>query len=124
MSQSFINVHIFDGKLNGIFKQSKKYSIEEKNGGLTFLIDKLTNIDAITTVQTIISDMTSKQSGNFQPENNLDASDILIELIQWIDNPDILNGLNEQLTDIRNLGICPSGRVTRLLQLWTAFVKK
>jgi hypothetical protein len=29
--------------------------------------------------------------------------------------------LNEQLADARSLGICPSGRVTRLLQIWLAF---
>ena len=44
-----------------------------------------------------------------------------MELIQFIDNPDFLICLNEQLEDTLNLGICPSGRVTRLLQLWSAF---
>ena len=116
-----MNVHIFDGKLKGIFKPSRTYSIDEKKRGFTMLIGLLDNRAAVSTVQTMINGMGG--SGNFQPENNLDASDILMELIQWVDNPDALKGLNEQLADAMNLGICPSGRVTRLLQLWSAFAK-
>jgi hypothetical protein len=121
MSHSFINVHDFDGKLRDIFKPSRQYSVKEKQDGFDHLITCLTNLAAVATVQTMINDLTFAKGANYQPENNIDASDILIELVQWIDNDDVLKGLNEQLADARNLGICNSGRVTRLLQLWLAF---
>ena len=35
-----------------------------------------------------------------------------------------MTNLNEQLVDMRSLGIGPSGRVTRLLQLWSSFKEK
>lgn len=70
----------------------------------------------------MINDMAIDRGSNFQPANNIDASDLLIEIIQWVDNPDVLITLNEQLGDVKNLGICDSGRVTRLLQIWLAFV--
>ena len=98
MSQPFINVHIFDGKLQGIFKPSKTYSTEEKKEGLALLIEKLTIPAAIAMVKIMFND---NKSDNFQSENNLDASNILMELVQLIDNPDVLNGLNpQQLEDI------------------------
>ena len=121
MSNKFINVHNFDGKLKGIFTPSRIYSIEEKHTAFIHLIEKLNNRAAIDTVQTMIKDLSILKGSNYQQENNIDSSDILMELIQFIDNPDTLKGLNEQLADARNLGICPSGRVTRLLQLWSAF---
>lgn len=123
MTHSFINVHEFDGKLRGLFTPSRQYTQYEKKESFEHLITCLTNIEAISTVQTMINDLMIENSANFQPENNIDSSDILMELVQIIDKDDVLNGLTEQLSDAKNLGICNSGRVTRLLQLWIAFVK-
>ena len=122
MSHKFTDVHTFDGKLKDIFKPSRTYQNDEKKKEFTKLINVLDNQEAISTVQTMITDMICKEGNNFQSENNIDSSDVLMELIQISDNPDVLKGLNEQLADARNLGICPSGRVTRLLQLWSAFI--
>lgn len=121
MSNKFMNVHAFDGQLKDIFIPSTKYTVDEKKESFTYLIECLTNPMAITTVRTMVNDLSVIKGGNYQQENNLDSSDILMELIEWIDNSCVLTGLNEQLADATNLGICPSGRVTRLLQLWTAF---
>ena len=122
MSHSFRNVHEFDGKLRNIFKPTRTYNVKEKQDSFEQLITQLTNPAAISTVRTMINDLKFVNGANFQPENNIDSSDILIELIQYIDNDDVIKGLNEQLADARNLGICNSGRVTRLLQLWLAYV--
>jgi hypothetical protein len=122
MSNKFLNVHIFDGKLKGLFTPSRIYSVDDKKDAFYNLIGKLNNQAAIITVQTMINDLSFNNNRNYQHENNIDSSDILMELIQWIDNLDILQGLDEQLADAKNLGICPSGRVTRLFQLWSAFV--
>lgn len=121
MSNKFIDVHSFDGKLKGLFTPLKTYTIEEKKHHFEQLIPLLTNPDAIATVKTMITDLSKESSQNIQLENGIDSSDLLIELIQWKDNNDLLAGLNEQLADAKNLGICPSGRVTRLFQLWNAF---
>jgi hypothetical protein len=122
MSNTFINVHTYDGKLKDLFKPVRSYTIEEKRDNFSHLVQLLTNPAAIATVQIMIKDLDQPNGSNFHPENNVDSSDILMELIQWISNPDVLKALNEQLADTRNLGICNSGRVTRLLQLWLAFV--
>lgn len=122
MSNTFINVHTFDGKLLNLFTPSRIYTVDEKKEAFLNLIKLLTNAAAISATQTIINDMALVRGSNFQPANNIDASDLLIEIIQWVDNPDVLITLNEQLGDVKNLGICDSGRVTRLLQIWLAFV--
>lgn len=119
MSKPFINVHRFDSKLKGVFTQEKKYTVLEKKKAFSTLIPRLTSRVAISMIQTIIRDLDRK--GNIQSENDLDASDILMEIMKWIDYTDVLKDLNEQLSDIRNLGQCPSGRCTRLYQLWLAY---
>jgi hypothetical protein len=108
--------------LRDLFKPSKSYTVDEKKEDFSQLIQLLTNPAAVATVQIMIIDLDRIGGANFHPENNVDSSDILIELVQWVNNPDVLKALDEQLGDIRNLGICNSGRVTRLLQLWLAFV--
>lgn len=124
MSNSFINVHTFDGKLNGIFTPSRKYTIEEKKESLTQLLQDISDPRAKQTVAIMISDMDKPDSQNYQKENNVDASDVLMDILQMGNDADIMTNLNEQLADVRSLGICPSGRVTRLLQLWSAFKEK
>lgn len=116
-----IDVHVFDGKLKGIFTQHKIYTLEEKKVCFSFLMTKLKDPAAIKSLQTITHDLSEIQGSNYQVENEVDASNILVEIIQWIENPDVLLTLSEQLSDITNLGVCPSGRVTRLLQIWIAF---
>ena len=122
MSNNFIDVHTFDGKLQGIFAASGSYKINEKKDAFSHLIKLLTDPAAIMTTQTMINDLAHEHGSNYHPANNLDASDILMEIINWVDNPDVLKMLNEQLGDVKKLGICNSGRVTRLLQVWVAFV--
>lgn len=122
MTNTFINVHTYDGKLKDLFTPYKSYTIEEKKEDFSHLIQLLTNPAAIATVQVMIRDLDQPNGANFHPANNVDSSDILMELVQWVNNSDVLKALDEQLADTRNLGICNSGRVTRLLQLWLAFV--
>ena len=119
MSQPFINVHVFDGKLNGLFTPTTTYTMDEKKETFEQLITLLSNPFAITAVSRMIADLNG--NSNFQPENNIDATDILMELLEWNDNPDLMISLEEQLADATTLGFCPSGRCTRLLQLWVAF---
>ena len=123
MSNTFIDVHVFDGKLQGLFTPSREYTLEEKRTALNQSLSYISNPFARQTVAIMISDLNKHNNNNYQVENNLDSSDILMDILQWKDNPDVMNNLNEQLADIRSLGICTSGRVTRLLQIWLAFKK-
>lgn len=124
MSNAFINVHTFDGRLKGLFTPSRDYTIEEKREVLTHLLRDISNPFACKTVAMMISDLNNPKGQNYQAENNIDSSDVLMDILQWKDNPDVMKNLIEQLADTRSLGICPSGRVTRLLQLWFAFKEK
>lgn len=127
----FRNVHIYDGKLIGIFKPKNTYNTKEKKILFNVLLKMLDNSVAKSTVQIIINDLNHSNKGqNFQPENKINASDVLAEImakiLDYINHnsdkyKDILTSLSEQLTDSKKLGICPSGRVTRLLQIWIAF---
>ena len=117
-----INVHTFDGKLKDIFKPDTLFDIDHKIQKFTSLINFLTDSNAIQSVNNIISDLPKDYGPNYQPENDIDASDILMSLLQHIENKDLIILLNEQLADITTLGTCPSGRVTRLLQLHNAFI--
>ena len=123
MSNNFIDVHTFDGKLQGLFTPSRIYTVDEKKTAFYNLTTLLADLNAIDATKTMIKDLVDdKVSNNFHPANNLDASDILIEILQWVNNPYVLKSLNEQLSDAKNLGLCNSGRVTRLLQIWLAFL--
>ena len=124
MSNNFIDVHIFDGKLQNIFTPKYNYNIEQKkymfNNLISILSKNIPNPEnSISIIQTIINDLPN--TSNIQPENNLDASDILADLISYVDNDSFLILLAEQLSDINNLGSCPSGRCTRLLQLCLSY---
>lgn len=119
MSNRFLNVHIFDGQLKDIFTPSQEYTNDDKKIAFENLLPQLSNPIAIETVHTIINDI--GKPNNFQPENNVDCSDILMEIIKLTKDTDIIVCLDEQLADAKNLGICPSGRVTRLIQLWSAY---
>jgi hypothetical protein len=111
-----MDVHIFDGKLTNIFKPLKKYSDLEKENLFSTLKGKLSR-----NANDMLNIMVSDKQTNFQAQNNLDATDILADIL-CRDYLPILNLLDEQLSDTKLLGQCDSGRVTRLLQIWSAIV--
>ena len=120
-SNIFINVHDFDSKLKNIFKPLHIYSIEEKQKLFRKLSSEINNVHAIKTLEIIINDMYKPGGGdNFHPENNLDASDILADILHR-EYKDLIFIIEEQLADTIQLGICNSGRVTRLLNIWMTF---
>jgi hypothetical protein len=117
------NVHTFDGKLRGLFTPRRKHTIEEKEIMFVNLIKRL-QPDAIDSVNIMIRDMHSPNSGgNYHPASEADATDILADILSEDKYDDILSILNEQLEDIKRLGTCDSGRVTRMYQVWQAHVE-
>ena len=124
-SENFINVHTFDGNLKGIFRPMREHSREEKVVLFNRLIEKLTCDKAISIVKIMINDMYKTNKGdNYQIENAIDCTDILADIVDKVltkEYIEMLSILEEQLTDILSLGVCPSGRTTRLLQIWNTF---
>ena len=112
--EGYINVHVFDSMLKGKF-QRKEYTEKEVNECWDVLKSKISNPYAMNTVDTIMSGI-----GNYQVENDIDANDILIEIVKHKSFNDVIDLLEEQLEDTLKLGLCPSGRVTRLYQVWKA----
>lgn len=114
-----INVHVYDSLLEGQFN-CKQINNDSKLQLFKNLQGKLTNPYAKNNLILIINSMHSK-SGNYQIENNMDATDILSDILLskvYQDNEkDMLPILEEQLADI-SMGTCPSGRTTRLFQVW------
>jgi hypothetical protein len=118
MINEFINVHVFDGKLQGIFKPKCEYVTIDKQILFNNFLTKLSNPKAIHIVKTMIQDMSKPDRGeNYQNENGLDSTDILADILNR-EYTDLLSLIEEQLVDVADLGPCPSGKVTRLLQLW------
>jgi hypothetical protein len=120
-SNNFTNVHEFDSKLINIFKPLKIYSNNEKEKLFQKLSSEIVNINSKKMIEIILNDIYKPKGGdNFHPENNVDASDILADILSR-DYKDILPLIEEQLSDAIQLGICNSGRVTRMLNIWMIF---
>lgn len=115
--KTFINVHTFDGKLRNQFTKKNYFETNEKKNMFIHLKSKLKLPHSSRMVDIIIRDLETG-GGNFQNENNMDCSDILADIINYKELTDILPLLDEQLNDNFNLGTCPGGRTTRLLQIW------
>ena len=124
MSDTFIDVHTFDGKLKNIFKPSREYTINEKRKMLKFLKSKLIDPQSQHMIDIIINDLNVKHCNNFQIENNMDCSDIVADIINYKDFDNILSLLEEQLKDAFLLGRCASGKCTRIYQIWKAIYEK
>ena len=108
------NVHIYDGELRGIFKKTRTYSKEEKITLFDNLMEKLTETPSKYMLNIIKNDIDTAY--NYDTTNQLDASDILAEII--LTRQYDIYILEEQLKDMYTLGQCPSGRTTRLFQIW------
>jgi len=117
MSENFINVHTFDGKLKNLI-DIKKYDNYYKKNVFDKLLTSLSDIYAIQTLNNITNDMYNQNGQNYQLENDLDASDILVNILTHKNfSNDLFEILNEQLSDTSKYGLCNSGRITRLLQI-------
>lgn len=120
-----IDVHTFDCKLKDVFKPDKMYDINTKNTLFLKLKTLLTNQNALDCLQTIINDLNQNNGQNYDNKNNVDCTDILASIFDYINNEnnnDIFILLEEQLSDTKLLGICPQGRTTRLIQLWLCII--
>ncbi len=113
-----INVHAYDSLLKGQFI-CLQINDDSKSQLFKILQEKLTNPNAKSNLNLITNSMNNK-SGNYQIENNMDATDILSDILLskvYQDNERDMLTILEELADI-SMGHCPSGRTTRLFQVW------
>jgi hypothetical protein len=118
----FEDIHNYDGKLNN-YEPIKNWTKSEKKQIFEELIKMIpiANIVAINGVNLILKDMMQFEGNNpnFDNINNMDASDLLADLIQKIkDGNDVLSILIEQLEDMVLTGVCPQGRAIRFYQIF------
>lgn len=120
------NVHVFDGNLlntllpyrSKLLEISKMNSISKKD-----YINKFKELFSVNAKKTI--DIICSLNGNDETSNMLNALDVLY-LALTVDLEDsYLKNLDEQLSDVvgSNGGTCPSGRTTRIIQLYIQFVE-
>lgn len=115
------NVHEYDGKL--LIPELNKFDDNYKITQIKELLPKLTKINAVKMLQKIGQAIIIKSDENIDQENNVDASDILANILSK-NYINIINLLDEQLDDMFLLGQCPQGRTTRLLQILNLMIDK
>ena len=115
-----IDVHTFDGKLLNKFNITKIFSNNEKKKYFLEFKSELKSQEAKSCVAMIINHINTMN--NYDPTNKINAEDILMEIIN-MDYINILDFIDEQLSDCYKLGQCPQGRTTRLFQIWLALSK-
>ena len=120
-----MDVHIFDGRLNDILipyrpklEEIKKMDVNVKKQFINGFIDKFSNT-ARRTIHLIYA------GGNDELTNSLNALDVLYLILTVEADVSYMKNVDEQLSDIVNPGggTCPSGRTTRLMQLYVQFTE-
>ena len=131
-SNNFKNVHIYDGKLTSLYTPqnngSKSMTNSIKKDFLLNFIEDIFNsykINLSKPINLFIKGLEDNNNSNFDKSNNIDSCDLLIDTLIVLDKKELLKPgegllevLIEQLNDFVNLGQCPQGRSTRLLQIW------
>lgn len=109
-----IDVHTFDYKLKGLYVKKHNLLYQQQIDLFTNeLYPILNNNQAKYNLIHIING-----TDVYNIENNMDARDILTDIIIHKSYKDILEIIEEQLCDM-TLGLCTSGKCTRLFQIWT-----
>ena len=121
-SNKFINVHIFDTQLTNIFQPERMFSKEEKIEMFKTFQEQIQNPAAQEAISTMIRDLDT--NGTYAPANPVDSTAIIASILDKELDPSMVNILEEQLSDAKNLGLCPQGRSCRLIQVWKSVYKK
>lgn len=120
-----VDVHIFDGHLNDTLlpyrsklDEIKRIDPSVKKAFINSFIDKFSNT-AKRTINLIFA------GGNDERTNLLNALDVLYLALTIEADVSYMKNLDEQLSDVINPGggTCPSGRTTRIMQLYVQFTE-
>lgn len=126
MSRQMINVHVFDTHLTKLYdsKSETHHDLQTKVKLFSTVRNQLKRERAKHMLDVIMNDMkhnTGTSTKNYDPSNKVNCTDVLAAILTKKDNSFIIPLLDEQLEDMYNLGQCPQGRSTRLLQLYILF---
>lgn len=115
--RNWTNVHTFDSQLQGVFFPQHLSSKKSKLELFEKLESTLTNPSSKIIVNQIIEDL---QEDRRVVHDGIEQTDILFEICMVFDKGDmtLFKEFEEQLADTQNSGTCPSGRVTRMFQVW------
>lgn len=124
---TFIDIHRFDGLWSHDIKTTT--SLEDKCILFNALYQDMRNLGVeSTSLRGLILVVENAQKpSNFDPANKIYSDDILVEICKKMANAsaekqhDTLVNIAEQLSDMYNLGQCPQGRSTRLIQIYNYF---
>ena len=116
------DVHTYDGQWKA---NVPKYDARVKINVLNRLKEiMISNRLPTIGIDLIIEDI--NQRGNYENYSDLFADDILVAIIEKLknlnteDKTKIVKLVIEQIDDMEKYGRCPSGRVTRLIQIYNA----
>ena len=116
----FKNVHEFDGQLRNIFNPQLVVDKEDEFLEAAKRVHELLESEEAKQCFRMIA--FTQDAQNFDSANQTHARLLLLvicSLIQThVEKKDLISVLSEQLRDCWMLGQCPSGRVTRLIQVY------
>lgn len=107
------NVHVYDGTIQHRFNVPE-YPLVQKE----LVFARLRPI--LTPESQLMLDIISSKRA-YDHANKYKADDLLFYILAHGKGEDLLQNLNEQLTDAYRLGQCPQGQVIRLLSLVQPF---
>jgi hypothetical protein len=115
--QTWRNVHTYDTQLQNIFFPQHESTTQKKIELFSKMINSMTNPVAKNMVSIIIDNVKNKTNIT---HDGIEQSDLLFEIVMVFEKGDLtmIKEVEEQLADTLLSGQCPSGRITRLLQLW------
>ena len=115
---TFTNVHQFDGKID--IKLNKTFNNQEKLALITKIIYEFRNKNpnALKMLIIIKDTIIKNTKDNYDDTNNIDASDVLANILSGNNVTELYDLLEEQLVDMFTLGQCAQGRVGRLIQIY------
>lgn len=123
-----MNVHVFDNKLHDSLIPYRSKLLEISNLPNEVKISTIRGFKPLFSVNANRTlDMICQLNGNQESTNNLNALDVLYLIMCNIakSESDFINNVDEQLSDVvgANGGTCPSGRTTRLIQLYIQYIE-
>lgn len=118
------SVHAFDGQLHDTLLPYRSKLLEISKIPTKDKIDSITNTkyEFTNVAKNVINMICTSNIENIESTNNLNALDVLYLILNEDLEKDFIVNLNEQLSDIMG-GTCPSGRTTRMIQLYIQFTE-
>lgn len=112
-----LDTHYYDGKLTGVYDEliKNRLKILENNDHKTTLLSLNNKLNPVAYNVLTVLVQSIGTGGNNDPTNEINGDDLLLICSSLVDNEDFIGLFNNQLEEMIG-GMCPQGRVDRLLQ--------